>query len=82
MLPVALFSMTGLVMVRAGISMKGHTALYRLDNDTLTAIRYWNEILGPFVRSFAGALGPGFLLVHNNARPHVARVCRQFLEDK
>ncbi|KAI4887462.1 hypothetical protein NFI96_020380, partial [Prochilodus magdalenae] len=30
----------------------------------------------------AGAVGPGFLLVHNNARPHVARVCRQFLENE
>ncbi|KAI4895431.1 hypothetical protein NFI96_007287 [Prochilodus magdalenae] len=31
---------------------------------------------------YAGAVGPGFLLVHNNARPHVARVCRQFLENE
>ncbi|TWW65000.1 DnaJ -like protein subfamily C member 2 [Takifugu flavidus] len=28
------------------------------------------------------AVGPGFLLVHDNARPHVGRVCRQFLEDE
>ncbi|KAI4876170.1 hypothetical protein NFI96_029808, partial [Prochilodus magdalenae] len=27
-------------------------------------------------------VGPGFLLVHNNARPHVARVCRQLLENE
>ncbi|KAI4871467.1 hypothetical protein NFI96_015952, partial [Prochilodus magdalenae] len=40
------------------------------------------EILGPVVRPFAGAVGPGFLLVHNNAQPHVARVCRQFLENE
>ncbi|KAI4886966.1 hypothetical protein NFI96_028651 [Prochilodus magdalenae] len=32
--------------------------------------------------TYAGSVGPGFLLVHNNARPHVARVCRQFLENK
>uniref|UniRef100_A0A3B3C2I8 Ig-like domain-containing protein n=1 Tax=Oryzias melastigma TaxID=30732 RepID=A0A3B3C2I8_ORYME len=25
---------------------------------------------------------PGFLLMHDNARPHVARVCRQYLEDE
>ncbi|KAI4887416.1 hypothetical protein NFI96_018878, partial [Prochilodus magdalenae] len=55
----------------------GRTDLYRLDNGTLTAIRYQDEILEP-----AGAVGPGFLLVHNNARPHVARVCRQFLENE
>ncbi|KAI4878924.1 hypothetical protein NFI96_002653 [Prochilodus magdalenae] len=32
--------------------------------------------------SDAGAVGPGFLVVHNNARPHVPRVCRQFLENE
>ncbi|KAK3519321.1 hypothetical protein QTP70_024525, partial [Hemibagrus guttatus] len=80
-------SMTGLVvgqsvMVWGGISMEGRTDLYRLDNGTLTAIRYRHEILGPIVRTYAGAVGPGFLLVHDNARPHVARVRRQFLEDE
>lgn len=72
----------GSVMVWGGISLEGRTDLYRLDNGTLTAIRYRDEILGPIVRTYAGAVGPGFLLVHDNARPHVARVCRQFLEDE
>ncbi|KAK3540348.1 hypothetical protein QTP70_029565 [Hemibagrus guttatus] len=35
------------------------------------ARRYRDEILGPIVRPYAGAVGPGFLLVHDNARPHV-----------
>ncbi|MCI4378174.1 hypothetical protein PGIGA_G00212910 [Pangasianodon gigas] len=72
----------GSVMFWGGISMEGRTDLYRLDNGTLTAIRYRDEILGPIVRPYAGAVGPGFLLVHDYARPHVARVCRQFLEDE
>ncbi|KAI4876818.1 hypothetical protein NFI96_009587, partial [Prochilodus magdalenae] len=72
----------GSVMVWGGISLEGCTDLYRLDNGTLAAIRYQDEILGPVVRPYAGAVGPGFLLVHNNARPHVARVCRQFLENE
>ncbi|KAI4889992.1 hypothetical protein NFI96_013255 [Prochilodus magdalenae] len=72
----------GSVMVWGGISLEGHTDLYRLDNGTLTAIRHRDKILGPLVRPYAGAVGPGFLLVHNNARPRVARVCRQFLENK
>ncbi|KAI4888054.1 hypothetical protein NFI96_003401 [Prochilodus magdalenae] len=72
----------GSVMVWGGISLEGRTDLYRLDNGTLTAIRHRDEILGPVVRPYAGAVGPGFLLVHNNARPHVARVCRQFLENE
>ncbi|KAI4881904.1 hypothetical protein NFI96_004087 [Prochilodus magdalenae] len=72
----------GSVMVWGGISLEGRTDLYRLDNATLTAIRYQDEILGPVVRPSAGAVGPGFLLVHNNAWPHVVRVCRQFLENE
>ncbi|KAI4873948.1 hypothetical protein NFI96_010167 [Prochilodus magdalenae] len=43
---------------------------------------YQDEILGPVVRPYTGAVGPGFLLVHNNAWPNVARVCRQFLENE
>ncbi len=85
MLPVTSFSMTGLVvgqLVWGGISMEGCTDLYRLDNGTLSAIRYQNETLGPIVRPYAGAVCTRFLLVHGNARPHVARVCRQFLEDE
>uniref|UniRef100_A0A3B3DE29 RING-type domain-containing protein n=1 Tax=Oryzias melastigma TaxID=30732 RepID=A0A3B3DE29_ORYME len=33
-------------------------------------------------RPYAGAVGSGFLLMHDNARPHVSRVCRQYLEDE
>ena len=62
--------------------MEGRTDLYRLENGSLTAIRYHDEILEPMVRPYAGAVGPGSLLMHDNARPHVARVCRQYLEDE
>ncbi|KAI4893334.1 hypothetical protein NFI96_005519 [Prochilodus magdalenae] len=72
----------GSVMVWEGISLEGRTDLYKLDNGTLTAIRYQDEILGPVVRPYTGAVAPGFLLMHNNAPPHVARVCRQFLENE
>ena len=72
----------GSVMVPGVISMEGRTDLYRLENGSLTAIRYRDEILEPMVRPYAGAVGPGFLLMHDNARPHVARVCRQYLEDE
>lgn len=69
-------------MVWGGISMEGRTGLYCLGNGALTAIRYWDEILEPIVRPYTGVVGPGFLLMHDNARPHVARVCRQYLEDE
>ena len=72
----------GSVMVPGGISMEGRTDLYRLENGNLTAIRYRDEILEPIVRPYPGAVGPGLLLMHHNARPHVARVCRQYLEDE
>ncbi|KAI4883578.1 hypothetical protein NFI96_009970, partial [Prochilodus magdalenae] len=72
----------GSVMVCGGISLEGRTDLYRLDNGTLTATRYQDEILGPLVRPYADPVGLGFLLVHNNAQAHVARVCRQFLENE
>ncbi|KAI3365408.1 hypothetical protein L3Q82_010493, partial [Scortum barcoo] len=55
--------------------------LKRLE-DSLTAIRYRDEILRPLVRPYAGAVGPGFLLMQDNARPHVAGVCQQFLQDE
>ena len=72
----------GSVMVPGVISMEGRTDLYRLENGSLTAIRYRDEILEPMVRPYAGAVGPGFLLMHDNVRPHVARVCRQYLVDE
>ncbi|KAI3353516.1 hypothetical protein L3Q82_020034 [Scortum barcoo] len=72
-------------MVWGGISLGGRcTALHVLGNarGSLTAIRYRDEILRPLVRPYAGAVGPGFLLMQDNARPHVAGVCQQFLQDE
>ena len=69
-------------MVWGGISLEGRTDLHVLNQGTLTAVRYRDEILRPIVRPYAGAVGPRFLLVQDNARPHVARVCRQFLDEE
>ncbi|CDR11503.1 unnamed protein product, partial [Oncorhynchus mykiss] len=60
----------------------GRTALHVLARGSLTAIRYRDEILRPLVRPYAGAVGPGFLLMQDNARPHVAGVCQQFLQEE
>uniref|UniRef100_A0A803JSZ8 Transposase Tc1-like domain-containing protein n=1 Tax=Xenopus tropicalis TaxID=8364 RepID=A0A803JSZ8_XENTR len=62
---------SGSVMVWGGISLGGRTALHVLARGSLTAIR-----------PYAGAVGPGFLLMQDNARPHVAGVCQQFLQDE
>ena len=72
----------GSVMVWGGISLEGRTDLYVLNRGKLTVARYRDEILRPIVRPFGGVVGPGFLLVHDNARPHVARVCQRFFEDE
>ncbi|CDQ57597.1 unnamed protein product [Oncorhynchus mykiss] len=69
-------------MVWGGISLGGHTALHVLARGSLTAIRYRDEILRPLVRPYAGAVGPGFLLMQDNARPPVAGVCQQFLQEE
>ncbi|KAI4905486.1 hypothetical protein NFI96_001365 [Prochilodus magdalenae] len=69
-------------MVRGGFSLEGCTALHVLARGSLTAIRYRDEILRPLVRPYAGAVGPGFLQMQDNARPHVAGVCQQFLQDE
>ncbi|KAL0152685.1 hypothetical protein M9458_052408 [Cirrhinus mrigala] len=73
---------SGSVMVWGGISLEGRPALYVLARGSLTAIRYRDEILRPLVRPYTGAVGPGFLLMQDNARPHVAGVCQQFLQDE
>ena len=72
----------GSVMVWEGISLEGCTALHVIARGTLTAIWYLDEILRPIVRPYAGAVGPGFLLMYDNAGPHVAEVCQQFLHDE
>ncbi len=75
----------GSVMVWGGKSLKGRTDLYRLENGTLTAIRYRGEILGPIVRPYADAVGPQFFLVHVSCGETCFmwwKHCRQFLEDE
>ncbi len=58
---------------------------YLLANSTLTAVRSWDIILRATVRLYTGAVGPVLLLVHeqhDNTCPNLARLCRQFLDDK
>ena len=70
----------GSVMVWAGISAQGKTDLNVIDNGTLTALRYVNEILDVYVRPYAGAVGENFILMDDNARAHTARITDQYLE--
>ena len=70
----------GSVMVWAGISTQGKTDLHVIDNGTLTAERYINEILNVHVRPYAGAIGPDFILMDDNACAHRARITNRYLE--
>ena len=60
----------GSVMVWVGISAQGKMDLHVIDNGTLTAERYVNEILDVHVCPYAGAIGPDFILMDDNARAH------------
>ena len=61
-------------MVWAGMSENKKTDLYVIENGALTAVRYCNEILHQFVRPYAGAIGPDFILLDDKACPNRAAV--------
>ncbi|GBM37326.1 hypothetical protein AVEN_78073-1 [Araneus ventricosus] len=67
-------------MVWAGISLGGHTDPHVFHGGTLTGVRYRDEILDPYVRPYAGAIGNDFILMDDNARPHGAVVVEGYLE--
>ena len=71
----------GSVMVWSGFGMQGKMDLHIIENGTLTAVRYVNEILDVYVRPYAGAIGADFILMDDNARPHRAQFSNQYLED-
>ncbi|GFX65670.1 USP6 N-terminal-like protein [Trichonephila clavipes] len=71
----------GGILVWAGISLGGHTDLHVLHGGTVTGLRYRDEILDPYVRPYAAAIGNDFILMDDNARPHRARIVEEYLED-
>ncbi|GFX98007.1 transposable element Tcb2 transposase [Trichonephila clavipes] len=71
----------GGILVWAGISLGGHTDLHVFHGGTVTGLRYRDEILDPYVRPYAAAIGNDFILMDDNARPHRARIFEEYLED-
>lgn len=71
----------GSVMVWAGISSEAHTELLFVENGALNAHRYVEDILHEAVVPYSHFIGDGFTLMHDNARPHVARVVTDFLDE-
>ena len=69
------FGEGGSVMVWGGISHGVKTPLVVIHGN-LTAVRYRDQVLMPHVLPLVNAHNLTFQ--HDNARPHVARVCRDF----
>ena len=67
----------GSVMVWGGIMGRRKTNLIVVQGN-FNAQGYINQILQPKAVPFIQRHGPA-ILMHDNARPHVARICRQFL---
>ncbi|GFU15934.1 transposable element Tcb1 transposase [Trichonephila clavipes] len=70
------------IMVWAGISLGYRTDLHIVKRGSVTAVRYRDEVLEPIVRWYAAAVGPTFVLMDNNARPHRADIVDDYLESE
>ncbi|GFW18950.1 transposable element Tcb2 transposase [Trichonephila clavipes] len=68
------------VMVWAGIMMDDHTDLHFFDTGSVTAQRYRDEVLEPYVHLFQGVVGTDFIFMDDNAQCHRAVLIDDFLE--
>jgi hypothetical protein len=65
----------------------GEKDLHIIKNGTLTAVRYVNEILDVneilevHLRTYAGAVGPDFIFIDDNAHAHIAHITNLNLEE-
>jgi hypothetical protein len=66
-------------MVWGGITFEDRTNLVVVNRGSMTAVRYRDDIVVPVVEPFGAIHGPGFVFMHDNARPHIANVVRQEL---
>ena len=69
-------------MVWAGISLKYPTVLHIFKRGSVTAVRYRNRVLEPIMRLCAAAVGPSYVLVDDNSRPHRAAIVDDYLESE
>lgn len=68
-------------MVWGGMTANGRTQL-QIINGNLTGVRYRDEILQTHVIPFVQNQARPITLQQDNARPHVARVARDFLQQQ
>ncbi|GFW73864.1 transposable element Tcb2 transposase [Trichonephila clavipes] len=69
----------GSTMVWAGISLGYNTNLYIFKRSSVTAVRYRDDVLEPIMKLYAAAVGPTFVLMDDNARPHRADIVDDYL---
>ena len=70
----------GSIMVWGGISRGGRTYPHIVIKGMTTGLCYRDDILDVYVRPYACAIGPPFVLMDDNARLHHARVVEEYLQ--
>ncbi|GFV95996.1 transposable element Tcb2 transposase [Trichonephila clavipes] len=60
--------------------LNGRTELLIFDRGSVIGDRYCEEVLLPHVRLFRGAIGPDFIFMDANARPHRTLAVEELLE--
>ncbi|UYV72792.1 hypothetical protein LAZ67_10000745 [Cordylochernes scorpioides] len=72
----------GSLLVWAGISSSRRTPLQIFSGGTLTAQRYRDEILEPYLRPYRDQIGHNLIFMDDNARPHRARLDNEYLQSE
>ncbi|GFT88466.1 transposable element Tc1 transposase [Trichonephila clavipes] len=62
--------------------LNGRTELHIFDRGSVTGDHYCEEVLLPHVRLFRGAIGPDFIFMDDNARPHRTLAVEELLESE
>lgn len=70
----------GSIMVWGGICYDARTELVVFDRGSVNAHKYVTEVLEPHVMPFGPFIGDNFVLMHDNARAHTARIVTNYLD--
>ncbi|GFT71363.1 transposable element Tc1 transposase [Trichonephila clavipes] len=62
--------------------LNGRTELHILDGGSVTGDSCCDEVILPHVRLFRGAIGPDFIFMDDNARPHWTFAVEELLESE
>jgi hypothetical protein len=71
----------GFVMVWDGITLEARTDSVVIPRGSITAVCYIANILEPHVTPFAPFRGNYFLFIHDNAKPHSARIVQDYFAE-